>query len=826
MLGEPDKKLTDEEAETKRKNGEIATKWLKAISQRRTKEKTWREKSRKVIDRYIDDRDEIENIQTRFNILWANTEVLKPAIFARMPVADVRRRYLTRDPVARTAAMILERSLSYCMDSYDFKDTLDRAEEDYLLPGRGQVVVCYKPYFKQNRTEVGPPLPPDTDYPKDTLFDDEKARTGAHTMAEEKLYEEVYCEYQSWDLYVFGEAKQRAKVPWEAYGDRLTKEEVREEYPDFKDIDALNFVQDKEEYAEEVDKDPPKCVIWRVWDKTHRKLIVLAEGYKGGPLEEPTDDPLGLENFFPTPEPLYSLRVNGNCVPKPEFCMYQDQANELDILVNRQRTLTQALKYRGVYDKMLDTDEGKFSEIARAGDNVFLPVPNFSSLAEKGGIESLIDNLPLEEIAKVLAWLAQRIDILKQEIYEVYGISDIVRGSTKASETLGAQQLKAQYAGMRISTRQERFQRFIRDILRIKAEIIAEHFSPETLKIMTGIDVLPDQLVAQQKQAGELKPNTVSESEFMQACQLIKSDKLRGFRIDIETDSTVPVDKDTEQQNRVQFMQAVGQYLQGIIPAVQMGAIPIKMAREGLLFVVRGFKVGTELEETLEELGEGADEAQQMKQMQETQQQMQEQLQQIQEENQKLKEQNQQLQAKSEVEMVKAQSKAQLESQSATQKAQTDQMAAQHDAQLKETEASHSAQLQEREAAHNASLEMAKSQSQAALDEREAAHAAALDERKAEHEAQIREREATLDARLKIMEAQIQAHVAAKTADNDNDSDEGKSGKKPKKDTNAPSIEAIARGIEALATHATMPRHRAGKMKLPSGGTATFEVSE
>src|SRR5882724_13693862 len=159
---------TDEE-KLKAQNAELATKWLKAIDKRRAEESKWREKARAVIKRYRDDRGIEDESCSKFNILWANTEVLKPAIFNRMPVPDVRRRYLTRDPVARTAAMILERALSYSMDSYDFKDTLDRVEEDYLLPGRGQAVVCYKPYFKQTRKAVEP-LPEQND-DKDSASD-------------------------------------------------------------------------------------------------------------------------------------------------------------------------------------------------------------------------------------------------------------------------------------------------------------------------------------------------------------------------------------------------------------------------------------------------------------------------------------------------------------------------------------------------------------------------------------------------------------------------------------------------------------------------------
>jgi hypothetical protein len=668
VLGQPIV-TTDPAAEAqKRKEGELATKWLKAIEQRRNREKNWRKQGDKVVDRYRDARTDLDKQLAKFSILWANTEVLKPAIFNRMPVPDVRRRYLTRDPVARTAAMILERALSYSMDSYDFKDVLDRVEEDYLLPGRGQAVVCYKPYFKQTRKDVEPLPEQDNDketasdaalegnlsaglsdvrsegvgtnpggnptsqpvsagtpsYPPGTQFDAQ----GAYSIEESKLYEEVYCEYQEWKYYVFGEGKQRSKVPWEAYGDLLSKDEVREEYPDFEDYDELRYEEVDTPGNDAPEKGPGRALIWKIWHKASRKVIVVAEGYKDGPLQV-MDDPLSLENFYPTPEPIQSIRTNGNDTPKPEYLMYEDQAIELDIITGRLKALTSALKYRGVFDKEME-ETAKFKDLTNSPDNTFIPIPNFREMAEKGGLAALIATMPLEEIAAVIDKLTIRSNQLKQEIYEVYGISDIVRGATHPNETLGAQQMKAQYAGMRISTRQERFQRFIRDVLRLKAEIIAEHFSPETLQLMTGIDVVPDMTFQQMQQQQQVPANTVAQSEFLQACQLIKSDKLRGFRIDIETDSTIPVDRANEQQNRIQFIQAVGQYLTGILPAVQSGAIPVKLAREGLLFVVRGFKVGTELEETLEELGENQDEATQLMQLKQVNQQMQQQLQETQ----------------------------------------------------------------------------------------------------------------------------------------------------------------------------------------------------
>lgn len=671
-----------DEEKQKRQRHELARKWLAEIERYRTKEKGWREKARKTIERYKDDRGVTEESLSKYNILYANTEVMKPAIFARMPVPDVRRRFNTNDPAARTAALILERCLSYSMASYDMKDVLSRALEDYLLPGRSIALVCYEPLIlnrPQRQQEPTPPgaddetskeevsLPPqEENAPADPEMPSEAPglpADGNPPVEEYKAWESVYCKYVKWDRFGFSDCTQWSdcKAAW--IGEPMSKDDIRGAFPEFKDLDNLNFSVD-ESSDHEVDrnwsKQPPRTVIiWKVWHKPTRKYMVFAEGYQDGPIRV-QEDPQQLEHFFPLPEPLYSMRTNDSWLPKPEYTIYQDQAIELDNLTNRLSNLTQALKYRGVYDQAMD-QVAKLSDIVKSPDNTFKPIPNYRELAEKGGLASLISALPLEEIAKVIASLREREVELKTAIYEIYGIADIMRGASNASETLGAQQLKAQYGGLRISTRQELFQQFIVQILRIKAELIAEHFSPDTIRLMTGIQVLPDQQFEMMKQQQSLPGGAVSESEFAAAIQIIKDDKLRGFKVDIETDSTVPVDKNQEQQNRVAFMAAIGQYLQGVIPAVQSGAIPIKVAREGLLFVVRGFKVGTELEEVMEQIGEDGDQAQQLAQLKQANEQMKQQLQDLQA-------QLQQAQTSNQADMAKAQSDIQVD----TAKAQND----------------------------------------------------------------------------------------------------------------------------------------------------------
>jgi hypothetical protein len=675
---------------------ERAQKWQKAIDERRHVERKWRtESAPAVIKRYRDEREVGEHDLAKMSMLWANVETLKPAIFSRMPIPDVRRRFTTADPAARTAALILERCLTYASDAYDLHDTLDRCNEDYLLPGRATCVIRYVPTIEQQQERIPvEPLPnaedeepkdstreelqeqfsdapPEPQYPEGTLHDDQ----GAYQMqtTEQLVYQEVCPEYVAWDLFVFGQCKTWKKCPWVAIGSLLTKEEVRKRYP--KCANDLTYT-----YTERVDKAGEKeqghyALFWDIWHKPSRKFIVIAEKYEGIVYEQ--DDPLELEGFFPVPEPMYSLRNNRTWEPKPEFALYQDQANELDLVTERMKGLIEMCKVRGGYDAAVDNETFKFSDVMRKPDGTLVPINNWRALMEKGGLAGVVDFLPLEQIVAAIEQLRLRQAELKQEIYEITGISDIVRGSSQASETLGAQQLKAQYAGLRISTRQQRFQRFAREIFCIMGEIIAEHFDPQTLKLMSGINVLPDLAFDQMKQQKKLPAGAVSESEFNAAMEILHNDKLRGFKVDIETDSTIPADKQGEQQGRMEFLQAMAAYFQQAAPAVAQGLIPAAIAREGLLFGVRAFKVGSEFEEVLEQLGDDQ-EAPTQQQMQ----QLQGQLQQLQQENQELKQGQQ-------VDMAKVQGQQQVAQFKATSEAQLDQWKAQQDVALEQMRAHH-----------------------------------------------------------------------------------------------------------------------------------------
>ena len=313
-----------------------------------------------------------------------------------------------------------------------------------------------------------------------------------------------------------------------------------------------------------------RAVLWEIWDKPSRKRIVIADGFDR--VVEETADPLGLAGFFPVPEPLYAVRTSDSRVPIPEFTLYQDQALELDELATRKRHLIAALRARGVYAGVLGEVERLLTE---AGENEMIPVKDWDQFRDKGGLAAAIEWLPIERIAQVIVSLNAHMAQLKAEIFEVTGLSDIVRGSTQASETATAQRLKGSFGTMRMQPRQRPMQRFVRDALRLKAEVIAEHFRPETLARMTGRPVPPA------------------------VAALLRDERLRGFRIDIETESTVQPDAEAERRNAVEFLTASTQFFTGIAPLIGAAPQSAPMFLEMFRAAARSFKPGRRLEEVI-----------------------------------------------------------------------------------------------------------------------------------------------------------------------------------------------------------------------------------
>lgn len=548
----------------------VVSLWLDALALADREEKTWRERGEAIEQIYRDDAKRDVSVDSaakrKFNILYSNTETLGPALYNSPPIPDVRRRFRDADPIGKVAATLLERGLSYSIDCGDFDARMNAAVKDTLLPGRGLLRMRYEPIIGEDGTI---------------------------------LSETVGVEEVAWRRFRRGPALFWHDVPWVAFEHFMTREEFVKLAPGVgARIDLDCSVTDDRNMGD--GKPVPDIMkrgrCWEIWDREKRQVVFIAPAYTDAPVRV-LDDPLGLRDFFPVPRPLYAVETSGNLVPVPMYRTYQGLAEDLEVTSRRIAALVQAMRWRGAYaDPAIGDFLAKFEDVEDGG---IIPLDN-PSAAMGGGLDRAFWFQPIEVLVGVLQGLYESREQTKQAIYEVTGISDIVRGASHASETATAQQIKAQWGSLRIQKLQREVQRFSRDLLRMMAEIIAEKFQPETIFAMAGMQ-LPTQAQLQMAQAQGMP---VQGPSAEQVIEFLRSETLRNYRVDIETDSTIRADLSMEQQNISMFVQGFGQFIQAIGPAVQAQFVPQKDAATLLKSFARSFRLGRDAEDAIESLGE------------------------------------------------------------------------------------------------------------------------------------------------------------------------------------------------------------------------------
>ncbi len=251
----------------------------------------------------------------------------------------------------------------------------------------------------------------------------------------------------------------------------------------------------------------------------------------------------------------------------------------------------------------------------RQTDNkaLLLPVSNFAAIGG-AALKDAIVWLPVKEVADVITALVQLRQQLIQDVYEITGLSDIMRGSTVASETATAQNLKAQYGSVRVRERQSEMVRIAHDVICIKAEILAETVPVEELALIAGMqlptsqDMQAQMLQARQAAAqGQPAPEMPDPADVVtmeQVGELLASQKIRPFVLDIETDSTIAPNEAEEKASRIEFVTAVGQFMTQALPMASQLPEAAPFLGEMLKFTAAGFRAGRQLGGAIDDLVE------------------------------------------------------------------------------------------------------------------------------------------------------------------------------------------------------------------------------
>jgi hypothetical protein len=532
-----------------------------------------------------------------YKMFWANLEVLRPAIYARPPVPVVVPRWKDQKELPRKASEVLERALILNFEEIGLDGIMLQVRDDLATVGRGAAWVRLETAEGGDRNVID------------------------HLDRADFLHEPA----RSW-----------AEVGWVAKRAWLARHQVRERFGDAAARSVrLKKPQDgKGEtliagYAAE-----RKAEVWEIWSRTKGLVVwVSPEVEEVLDIREPY---LRLDGFFPCPRPAYATRERRSLIPVPDFYYYRDQLEEINDLTARIAALSNALRLCGFYPggsgdlaEAIETALQNTSNSARV-----IPVANFQNLGGASLKDSIVW-LPLVEVANTITSLVALRKQLIEDVYQISGISDIMRGSTDPAETLGAQRLKSQYGSIRIRDRQAELVRFARDLTRISAEIMAENYTPRQFAAMTQMDLPGESEIAERVKAAGREALAFLETAEGQRLQqdpaalaaarqqmdariremqetitlekvvgLLREQRIRPFVLEIETDSTIQPDEDAEKGKRAEFLGALGGAMREIVPLAARQPAAAPFASELLKFAVAPFRAGRALEGAVEQFAE------------------------------------------------------------------------------------------------------------------------------------------------------------------------------------------------------------------------------
>lgn len=552
-----------------------ASRWKQELDYAARKFGPWQKKGEEVVKTYLDQRITMDVPFTRLNLFNSNITTLKAMLYGDIPKVDVARRYFDpNDDVARVASEMLSRLLNQDLQKLGqtYSHVMRQCLEDRLLPGCGQARMRYDCTIEE--TPIAAVYHPVTG-----------AEVSPATSEKKVTKEWTETCYVPWLDYTWSPCRFWAEMRWQGFRTYFDKSEMTarfgEEIAKAVPYNAKSPI-DKEDNSGKKAEMWNKCEVWELWHKANKTVYWYSPGYSKT-LDQKVD-PLEIEDFWPSPPPMFSNLSTGEMIPVPDFVIAQDLYKGIDTLQERIQNLTEACKVVGIYDK---TSTDKLSQLLKPGtENQMIPVDNWAMFSEKGGIKGVIDFLPLEMVVNALDKLIELQDRKVQQLYEVTGMAEILRGGGDPSASATQDTLKAKFGSIRIQALQDEFARFATDLQKIKYEIIARHYDEQTIIDCSNMASSPD---------GQ---NT---DLINQAVQLLKDPDVSAWKIEIRPESIAMTDYAQIRQERSEYINAVSLFMQSAAPLMEGHPEAAPVLMELLKWGLAGFKGSNSIEGVLDQ---------------------------------------------------------------------------------------------------------------------------------------------------------------------------------------------------------------------------------
>ncbi|MEF8758309.1 MAG: hypothetical protein V5B36_00855 [Candidatus Accumulibacter sp. UW25] len=531
--------------------------WIEELAAEKKEHDPFRERGHKIIKRFTDERDSYDSTRSNYNIFASNVEIKSSSMYARTPVPEVSRRFVdSTDQVSRVAAMILQRNISYELECGGFDSIFKQIAWDRLVPGIGLGWI---------RLEIDPETQDPT--------------TGEIEYGEQNSY----IDYVNWADFYWAPSKTWETTRWIARRVPMCKKAVKDRFSstcDEKTIFDLAFKQKPTQSYNNQDTLAPKNVtestidVYEIWDKTRRLIFWITDSAET-PLDV-SEDTCEFPDFYPTALPPLGRFTTSNTTPIADYSLVQDQYRELDDLNNRASHLVQALKLRWVYDNSNRALKDLFTS---TGELQGIGVNDWAAFStEKGGLKNSIEFVPLDEIAATYSKLITARDLVKQQIFEIEGISDILRGVAMPYETASATAAKGAASSSRLGVAQHDAADYISRLIRLKGHSICKFYTPNTMLARAG------------------QFNEADQQYIQPALQLLKNTSANQFKLLVSVDSIMLPNFQQEKAERSEFIHAITGLLAQMIPAVkqtpELGPLGISLIKFG----VAGFRGASQIE--------------------------------------------------------------------------------------------------------------------------------------------------------------------------------------------------------------------------------------
>jgi len=551
--------------------------WETELKSAQEAQERWHKRANTTVDRYTGARrSDLEHSEFQLNLFYSNIQTTQAMMFGKLPEISISRSSADfDDDAARVASMILQRMLQADIGKPNdqYSTSLKLNLQDRLLTGLGVARVRYE-MDKETR---------------DTAAQlDMNGQVIAEGFSEEVITSErAPLDYVHWRDCAWSPCRTWSEVRWFGFKELMTRDQLTERFgekmgkaiPLTKTTDVTNRLMENDALQRESADSFKRAEIWEIWDKDKKQVIWYCGEYDT--LLDTKPDPFQLTGFFPVPRPMVSNITTSAFMPIPDYTMAQDLYNEIDNLETRISMLTQAVKAVGVYNSAID---GVKRMLVEGVENDLIPVDNWAVFAENGGMQGVIDWLPIETVAGVLGQLVARRNDCKSQLFEVSGMSDIMRGAAaSAGGAVSATEraLEARFASVRIASLQDEFSTYATDLIRLRAEIISRHFSPEQIVQQSNILNTPDGQNQQLLQA---------------AIALIKNTQDLVWRVQVRPESVAMTDFAQLKAERTEYLMGVSQLLQSAGPIVEQEPLMGPMLMQMLKWTTAGFKGSQDIE--------------------------------------------------------------------------------------------------------------------------------------------------------------------------------------------------------------------------------------